>query len=244
MLSSNAFEADESRSLGRGASRAVAGCSENTLPNFAACLDVGLGFEFDVRRSRDGVLVCLHDDTLDRTTDGHGSVWPATARQAAKARCRASGSARSFVARIPTIDAVLKLISDHPAAAGSVYRRFESGRSRSRNRRGSHGSATWRSATDYIFIGRAIDRRRSAVGYERQRRGCHIAALASDRTNLPNALEDSDSDWVYCRFPCRRGKKLLRFGPTESERSWLDQPWPAWTVTTGHWLEKRESKPS
>src|SRR5690349_25131170 len=47
---------------------------ENTLANFRACLELRLGFEFDVRRTKDGVLVCIHDATVDRTTDGAGKV--------------------------------------------------------------------------------------------------------------------------------------------------------------------------
>lgn len=30
--------------------------------------------ELDVHRSRDGVLVCFHDDTVDRATNGHGRI--------------------------------------------------------------------------------------------------------------------------------------------------------------------------
>ena len=49
----------------RGAS-AVA--PENTIPAFEAAIDAGAdGIEFDVRLSRDGVPVIIHDDTLQRT---------------------------------------------------------------------------------------------------------------------------------------------------------------------------------
>ena len=41
---------------------------ENTLPAFAAAADLRLGFELDVRRTKDGHLVCVHDETLKRTT--------------------------------------------------------------------------------------------------------------------------------------------------------------------------------
>ena len=41
---------------------------ENTLANFRACLELRLGFEFDVERTKDGHLVCIHDGTVDRTT--------------------------------------------------------------------------------------------------------------------------------------------------------------------------------
>ena len=47
---------------------------ENTLAGFAACLELRVGFELDIRRTKDGHLVCLHDDDLRRTTNGKGSV--------------------------------------------------------------------------------------------------------------------------------------------------------------------------
>lgn len=43
---------------------------ENTLPAFAVCLDLGMGFELDIRTTTDGHLVVLHDDSVKRTTDG------------------------------------------------------------------------------------------------------------------------------------------------------------------------------
>ena len=43
---------------------------ENTLRAFASCLELGMGFELDIRTTKDGKLVVLHDATLARTTDG------------------------------------------------------------------------------------------------------------------------------------------------------------------------------
>src|SRR5262245_49130028 len=57
---------------------------ENTVANFRACLNLRIGFEVDVRRAKDGTLVCVHDDTVDRTTDGKGSVASLTADELAK----------------------------------------------------------------------------------------------------------------------------------------------------------------
>ena len=43
---------------------------ENTLAAFASAIDQGAGVvELDFHESADGVLYCLHDSTLDRTTD-------------------------------------------------------------------------------------------------------------------------------------------------------------------------------
>ena len=48
---------------------------ENTLPAFQAALDCGADFiELDVQLTKDGELVVIHDDKLDRTTDGKGYV--------------------------------------------------------------------------------------------------------------------------------------------------------------------------
>ena len=42
---------------------------------FAAAVECGAdGLELDIHLSRDGVPIVIHDETLDRTTDGHGRV--------------------------------------------------------------------------------------------------------------------------------------------------------------------------
>jgi glycerophosphoryl diester phosphodiesterase len=52
---------------------------ENTLASFKHAVDVGAKFvELDVQMSSDGVLVIIHDETLDRTTTGSGPVGDLT----------------------------------------------------------------------------------------------------------------------------------------------------------------------
>ena len=59
---------------------------ENTLPSFQAALDAGLDMiELDVRMTRDGQLVVMHDDTVDRTTDGAGLLRDMTLEQVVNA---------------------------------------------------------------------------------------------------------------------------------------------------------------
>lgn len=53
---------------------------ENTLSSFRKALEMGVdSVEFDIRLTRDGILVVLHDATLDRTTNGAGflrdKIW-------------------------------------------------------------------------------------------------------------------------------------------------------------------------
>lgn len=55
---------------------------ENTLPSARAALKYGAEWiELDVRKSKDGVLYNLHDETLDRTTDGHGTIHLVTSSE-------------------------------------------------------------------------------------------------------------------------------------------------------------------
>jgi D-psicose/D-tagatose/L-ribulose 3-epimerase len=54
---------------------------ENTLAALEAAVAAGADYvEIDVHRSADGVFVVLHDDTVDRTTNGHGLVYETSSR--------------------------------------------------------------------------------------------------------------------------------------------------------------------
>lgn len=49
--------------------------AENTIGSFTKAIQAGAtGLEFDVRRCADGQLAVIHDDTIDRTTNGRGRV--------------------------------------------------------------------------------------------------------------------------------------------------------------------------
>ena len=48
---------------------------ENTFAAFEQALNIGVdGLEVDVRKTKDDRLILMHDDTIDRTTDGKGYV--------------------------------------------------------------------------------------------------------------------------------------------------------------------------
>ena len=89
---------------------------ENTIPAMLEAVALGAdAIEFDVRVSRDGVLMVIHDPTLDRTTEAVGPIGGWTARDlcAIDAGARfvgADGRApwRGRGATIPTFDAVIE----------------------------------------------------------------------------------------------------------------------------------------
>ena len=70
----------------RGASAEL---PENTLPAFALAKELGAyGIELDVHLSRDGVPVVIHDESVDRTTDGSGERGRPRPCRPAAAGCR------------------------------------------------------------------------------------------------------------------------------------------------------------
>jgi glycerophosphoryl diester phosphodiesterase len=93
----------------RGAS---AYAPENTLAAFRLALEVGAdGFELDVMLSADGHLVVIHDDTVDRTTDGSGPVRQKTLAELKALDAGARFDARFTGERIPTLQEVLHLVA-------------------------------------------------------------------------------------------------------------------------------------
>ncbi|MDE1462604.1 glycerophosphodiester phosphodiesterase [Spartinivicinus poritis] len=55
---------------------------ENTIAGFRHAISLGIfDFELDLRLSKDGQLVVIHDATVDRTTNGNGKVARLTAKE-------------------------------------------------------------------------------------------------------------------------------------------------------------------
>ena len=85
---------------------------ENTLEAFRLAMEMGAdGFELDVHMSKDGALVVIHDESVDRTTDGTGLVRDLTLAQL-KALDASCGMEAYKGAKIPTLDEVFDLIRD------------------------------------------------------------------------------------------------------------------------------------
>ncbi len=77
---------------------------ENTLEAFRAALDADIyGVELDIHLSADGVPVVIHDDLLQRTTNGMGSV---TGKTVAELRELDAGNGQY----VPTFDEVVELV--------------------------------------------------------------------------------------------------------------------------------------
>ncbi|MEU4421363.1 glycerophosphodiester phosphodiesterase family protein [Actinoplanes sp. NPDC024001] len=89
---------------------------ENTLPAFAAALRAGATFvEFDIRVTRDGVPVVIHDRTVNRTTSGAGRVWDLTAEEIAVLDAGSWFGPGFAGLRVPTLAETLDLLAAGPA---------------------------------------------------------------------------------------------------------------------------------
>ena len=85
---------------------------ENTLEAFRLAMDMGAdGFELDVHLSKDGELVVIHDESVDRTTNGTGLVRELTLAQM-KELDACNGMEKYRGAKIPTLGEVFDLIRD------------------------------------------------------------------------------------------------------------------------------------
>ena len=101
---------------------------ENTLPSFARALAVGVAaVELDVQLTKDGRLAVIHDETLDRTTNGKGRVKDFTL-----AELQALDAGRGE--RVPSLEEVFDLVQGkaylvvelkQPEAAGALRRFFQ-----------------------------------------------------------------------------------------------------------------------
>jgi len=87
------------------------GFPENTIAAFRNSIAMGVdAIEVDLRATKDGHIVILHDDTVDRTTDGTGRVNDLTLAQV-KALDAGSYQSPEFAGeRIPTFEETLAVV--------------------------------------------------------------------------------------------------------------------------------------
>ena len=91
---------------------------ENTLEAYRATFELGAdGNEIDIRETKDGVLVCFHDDMLDQILAAYGDVSDYTWNELSRFRFRRPGPFGMHT-RIPTLAEVFEL---HRKYAGLMH---------------------------------------------------------------------------------------------------------------------------
>jgi glycerophosphoryl diester phosphodiesterase len=170
---------------------------ENTLANFRACLELRLGFEFDVRKTGDGQLVCIHDETVNRTTDGAAHVSDLSLNEIRKLDAGRWFDARFSGEKVPTVDEVLQLVAQYQQhdilvavdlkaddIAQDVAQLAEQHKVLHR----------------LLFIGSAISDDLVRNEIKAASKNAQVAVVANTTDEFVDALKATDGDWVYFRY--------------------------------------------
>ncbi|WP_412988206.1 glycerophosphodiester phosphodiesterase [Pediococcus siamensis] len=84
---------------------------ENTLPAFEKAIAEGAdGIETDVHLSKDGALIIMHDETVDRTTNGTSKIFDKTLSELKELDAGSYFGYEYLGTRIPTLDEVVQLL--------------------------------------------------------------------------------------------------------------------------------------
>lgn len=181
---------------------------ENTLPGFRACLELRLGFEFDVRRTKDGALVCLHDSTVDRTTDGSGKVSDLTLAEIRELDAGGWFHPSFAGEKVPTVEEVLTLIAQYKRHEVLVAVDLKAENVEEEVVRLAEKQDV---LERLLFIGRTITEPTVRQTIRKASGKAQIAILANRPEELPKATGDADADWVYLRyFPSKHEMSAVR----------------------------------
>lgn len=86
---------------------------ENTMLAFKKAAETGCdGIELDVQLTSDGQVVIIHDEKIDRTTDGTGSVKDYTLEELKKFNAAASWNGKYGFEPIPTLEEYFQWVKD------------------------------------------------------------------------------------------------------------------------------------
>jgi len=87
---------------------------ENTMTAFRKAVAMGATFiETDLHLSRDARFVAIHDETVDRTTNGHGSVHDLTRAELLRLDAGSWFGGEFAGERIPTLEEILQFAKKH-----------------------------------------------------------------------------------------------------------------------------------
>ncbi|WP_144983214.1 glycerophosphodiester phosphodiesterase [Gimesia aquarii] len=170
---------------------------ENTLANFRACLELRLGFEFDVQRTKDGHFVCIHDSTIDRTTNQTGKVSDLTLAEIKKLDAGSWFDPRFAGERVPTVEEVLQLVAayrQHKILIAVDFKETDVEQDVVRI------AERLNVLNRLLFIGRTIQEPKVRANIKVISSKAQTAAVANNASEFSAALAARNADWVYVRY--------------------------------------------
>jgi len=170
---------------------------ENTLENFRACLELRLGFEFDVHATSDEQLICIHDATVDRTTSGSGKVAEMTLAQVRELEAGSWFDRQFQGVKIPTVDELFALLAEYPNHDGLIAVDIKVGGAEKELIRLANKHKV---LPRLLFIGKAITEPEVRAKLKAAAAEANVAVLAANRDGFKAALEAENANWIYFRF--------------------------------------------
>ena len=194
---------------------------ENTIIAFRAALEKGMAIEIDVRGTSDEELVVLHDDTVDRTTDGSGAIAAMTLADLKQLDAGSWWGAEFAEERVPTLEETFDAVKQYGTAETSLVLEMKTLEPGCIGKicRGLAERDLLEKTVGIGLIHLSVDvRRRFYQGNAR----FQCATVANTAAELPMAIADPYSTWIYVRYPMSAedvkavhegGKKVIASGP-------------------------------
>jgi glycerophosphoryl diester phosphodiesterase len=191
---------------------------EETHAAFRACIALQVSIELDVRRTRDGQLVCIHDDSVNRTTSGTGKVAELSLRELRQLDAGKKFDPAFAGERIPTLEEVFALLQDRKSTILIAVDLKEP----------DCEVDVVKIADKYgvlkqlVFIGITIEKPAVREKLLEANKDTQCAALCPAANKLDDTIADKTCSWVYLRFipsadEVKRvhdaGKKVFLVGP-------------------------------
>jgi glycerophosphoryl diester phosphodiesterase len=169
---------------------------EQTPAALSACIELRIGVEIDLRRTRDGQLVCLHDATVDRTTDGTGMVAALSLRELKQLDAGKKFDAAFAGERVATVEEFFALLKERkssilvaidlkaPGCEADVVKL----------------AVKYGVLPQLVFIGLAIENPKVRAALKEASGSAACAVLCPAAEKIPDAIAESSADWIYVRF--------------------------------------------
>jgi len=172
---------------------------ENTMVNFKISLGLNIGIEVDVRRTKDGVWVCLHDDSVDRTSDAKGKVKDYTYEELQKLDVGSSMSGYFKGERIPKFEDLLSLLKEQSQSnhflAIDLKEKGQNAEQELVSLAKKYGVLK-----QLLFIGNCITDQSMRKNFYEADRETQIAVLVNSPSDLEKGLQDPYANWTYNRY--------------------------------------------
>ena len=172
---------------------------ENTLAAFSTCINLHLGIELDIRRTKDGALVILHDEDLNRTTNSKGKVFDINLLGVKNLDAGSWFHPKFKDEKIPTLEEFFTLLrnANHKDVLVAIDIKITDNTLEKEiialaNKYGV--------LNQLVFIGLTINDAQVRYKLKFADALASVAVLANKRENLADALSSKYGDWIYVRF--------------------------------------------